>query len=597
MLPEIKKQADEIFEDLFVNKSCEKLLKNCKDDVLCSAPYSRGLHRGKAELTACFEGVMAAACTEGRYVTEYEEIDSSIWWATAVGTIRRSGVLWDMTVSLIWNKDSGISMVGYRITSKEQENIFRLSEALERYRIVFERSDDLIFEWDWKSDILLFFFNSQDSRVTKREDSLAKCLEQLGIHPSDVPIVNEMAENLKTGKESCVGADVRIKLDSGYNWFRLKAVSDIPGHRVIGVLNNVDKEKQKEIRLIERAESDGLTGLYNKEAAERYSDRYIRQAEGELCALMIIDIDNFKSVNDTLGHLGGDIFLADVAHTIKTMFRDGDIVGRIGGDEFAVLMKNIPSADVAGKKAARLLSTITEVFREKHDYGVSCSIGIALSPENGSDYITIYRNADTALYRAKTDGKNRFAFFEENMLDKSLGGYRTAVGKIDTGVPMTDAAEDGGGRGFAEYIFRMLYDSDLTRRSIENILELICIRYGASAAAICRKTSEGYMLEYFWNRLGIEGTAGMKVKLQMGLLGDFDSKGCFFCSDMSAYTPEQRAAVACPGTESFVRCAVKKNGKEVGMVAFDNDGKSSSWGYKDGEALRLLAQLAGVFAL
>ena len=121
-------------------------------------------------------------------------------------------------------------------------------------------------------------------------------------------------------------------------------------------------------------------------------------------------MDNFKSLNDTYGHQAGDRFLATLAKTLRNCFRDNDIVGRIGGDEFFVLMKNVPSSTIVAEKATTLLG-VSRVFCDEYPtLDLSISIGICLSPINGSDLDTLYANADKALYQAKRNGKNQFVF-------------------------------------------------------------------------------------------------------------------------------------------------------------------------------------------
>jgi len=129
---------------------------------------------------------------------------------------------------------------------------------------------------------------------------------------------------------------------------------------------------------------------------------------------MFIDIDNFKGVNDSLGHLYGDSILIQLADTLKPMFRTNDIIGRIGGDEFFVFLKDLYSEKLISDKAKEICKQFHRVYEEN---GVSCeisaSIGIAVFPKHGYTLDTLYRNADTALYLSKEKGKNGFTIFDE----------------------------------------------------------------------------------------------------------------------------------------------------------------------------------------
>lgn len=125
-------------------------------------------------------------------------------------------------------------------------------------------------------------------------------------------------------------------------------------------------------------------------------------------ALFMIDTDNFKQINDTEGHMIGDIVLTEMASGMKKIMRDSDVVGRIGGDEFTIFMKNISSVKDAEKKAEELLYMFRHLFqKEKSFLKVTCSIGIAIYPKDGTTFKEIYARADKALYQAKIIGKNK----------------------------------------------------------------------------------------------------------------------------------------------------------------------------------------------
>ncbi|WP_242984556.1 GGDEF domain-containing protein [Clostridium sp. chh4-2] len=130
-------------------------------------------------------------------------------------------------------------------------------------------------------------------------------------------------------------------------------------------------------------------------------------------AFFIVDIDNFKRVNDTYGHASGDFVIAEFARNLKDHFREDDIVGRIGGDEFAVFLK-IPNREWLEKKAQQMAAGLRQ--NVKTDSGVcsvSASIGIAVYPEMGTDFVTLYKNADLALYYTKKNGKNGYTIFRK----------------------------------------------------------------------------------------------------------------------------------------------------------------------------------------
>ena len=135
----------------------------------------------------------------------------------------------------------------------------------------------------------------------------------------------------------------------------------------------------------------------------------------------MIDTDNFKLVNDKGGHLFGDAVLSEIAAGMKKIVRKSDVVGRIGGDEFTIFIKNISSAEAAKVKAQQLLDIFHHLFeKDKQSVAVTCSIGIAMYPWDGIDFQSLYGSADQALYDAKNRGKNCYTMYEKNGRERFL---------------------------------------------------------------------------------------------------------------------------------------------------------------------------------
>lgn len=138
----------------------------------------------------------------------------------------------------------------------------------------------------------------------------------------------------------------------------------------------------------------------------------------EACAVMCLDLDRFKNVNDTLGHPAGDKLLCEVSRRLQSVVRRSDVVARLGGDEFAILARPLDSKAELAAMACRIVDAIREPFViDGQMVFVGTSIGITMSPDHGDDVDTLMQNADLALYRAKNDGRGRFAFFDPSLQD------------------------------------------------------------------------------------------------------------------------------------------------------------------------------------
>jgi diguanylate cyclase (GGDEF)-like protein/PAS domain S-box-containing protein len=181
---------------------------------------------------------------------------------------------------------------------------------------------------------------------------------------------------------------------------------------------DITERKRAEARVAFMAHHDALTALPNRVLLRLRMEEMLGRLprDGRQVAALCIDLDNFKSVNDTLGHSLGDMLLQHVADRLRGAVQDQDTVARLGGDEFAILQADVAQPEEASALAARLLEVVSEPYHlDGHLVALGASIGIALAPHDGADPDRLLKNADMALYRAKADGKNAFRFFEAEM--------------------------------------------------------------------------------------------------------------------------------------------------------------------------------------
>ena len=161
---------------------------------------------------------------------------------------------------------------------------------------------------------------------------------------------------------------------------------------------------------------DGNTGLLNKSAAKDQMESCINGKDGKTVALILIDIDNFKSINDHFGHTVGDKAILNVAEIMRSRFRQTDLLSRFGGDEFAVFIKNVSKTSWLMDRIEDFLSHVTDLTVENNlTIPLTCSAGIAIAQNGETDFSTLYRHADTALYFSKNNGKNKYYVYSEGM--------------------------------------------------------------------------------------------------------------------------------------------------------------------------------------
>lgn len=178
---------------------------------------------------------------------------------------------------------------------------------------------------------------------------------------------------------------------------------------------DIDKQKNRQITLEYNATHDLMTDLYNKVTTEQKINDFLSAKANKKGhhALLMIDLDWFKSVNDRFGHIYGDNLLNAMSDRLRNLFRESDIVGRIGGDEFCALLKNLDSTETAAKKANDVCQKLREPFTyDGKECTLSASVGIAIFPQNGKTYDVLYNNADIALYNSKKAGRNQYSIIE-----------------------------------------------------------------------------------------------------------------------------------------------------------------------------------------
>jgi diguanylate cyclase (GGDEF)-like protein/PAS domain S-box-containing protein len=321
---------------------------------------------------------------------------------------------------LLWNGEKRFQIVSQDITEYRQ-----LEEALtkseERYRTVLEQMEEAYYETDIAGNFT--FFNDAMCRQLgySREELMGMSFKVL-TPPEDVKRIFGLYNQVyRTGEpftsvpiERIRKDGTRISVESSI--FPLRNESgEITGFR--GLAGDVTERRQFEQKLAEMATHDALTGLPNRALL---SDRFtvaleLSRRTGNRLAVMMLDLDRFKAVNDSMGHGVGDRLLKAVGKRLKVIMRKSDTVARIGGDEFVVLLPQIPHADEVAKFAQRILDAFREpfVFNGYRPH-VTTSIGIAVYPEGGKDIEGLLKNADTAMYRAKEQGRDTYRFWDAN---------------------------------------------------------------------------------------------------------------------------------------------------------------------------------------
>jgi diguanylate cyclase (GGDEF)-like protein/PAS domain S-box-containing protein len=252
---------------------------------------------------------------------------------------------------------------------------------------------------------------------------------RLVTHTADLPAVDEQFQRLVGGLVSSHQTEVRYVLRQGREvWAHLgmSAVRDAQGRtlHVIFQIQDITDRKRAEEQLLHDAFHDALTGLPNRALFMDHVKMAIQRSRrlgGRLFAALFLDLDRFKIINDSLGHMVGDQLLVGLARRLEACLRPGDTVARLGGDEFVILLEELTAADDAIDVARRVQEAVTQPYQiGGHEVFTTASIGIALSSTGYERAEEILRDADTAMYRAKMLGKKRHVVFDKAMHDRAM---------------------------------------------------------------------------------------------------------------------------------------------------------------------------------
>lgn len=365
--------------------------------------------------------------------------------------------------------------------------------------------------------------------------------------------------------------------------------------KAFGYFQDINEKKISQIELLYKAEHDGLTGFYNKITVEKQINNYLLTDEGQSGkhAFFILDIDYFKSINDNFGHVFGDAVLSGVTRKMRDLFRDADILGRIGGDEFVVFMKNIPTHKTALTKAQEICSITRETYKKfGKEFHVSVSIGVAIYDTDGANYGELYHSSDSALYQAKENGRNRFVLFNSDADNQASS--------IDHAHGMDFIENKSFCNNMSEYVFRILYEAADKPTAINDVLSLVGKQYTVSRAYVFEYSDDGSLeVTYEWyeseqvSRLG--ELKGVSSLLSTDYMENFNENGILFFSDLHQAPSELIEILERQRLHNILQFAILKNGAFGGFVGFDRCGDLASLSLEQITDLKNISNALGMF--
>ncbi|MSA62687.1 EAL domain-containing protein [Gordonibacter pamelaeae] len=280
----------------------------------------------------------------------------------------------------------------------------------ERYRLLTEMTNKMSFDYDSDTDTVLLYIDRTGDGVEAQV--IPHYLEKLAstrsgvVHPDDMDDVRRMFEDARAGAAE-VSAEYRANYyGHGYAWYRANlfvAHDNAGAWHLVGLIENIEDERD----LRYRAENDAATGLGNHATTQDLvAAALAKPAVREHSVCVVLDIDDFKAVNDNSGHMEGDALLRKVGSVLRSSFRESDVIGRVGGDEFVLLLKEV-DMDVVLRKLNQVRAQISATTVPGLGHAPTLSVGVYATCSDDRTYRDVFTRADEALYQAKRAGKNR----------------------------------------------------------------------------------------------------------------------------------------------------------------------------------------------
>lgn len=361
----------------------------------------------------------------------------------------------------------------------------------------------------------------------------------------------------------------------------------------LGYIKDIDESKKLELSLKHQAESDLLTGLYNKITTESIIEQELKKHHGSYRTLMIIDLDDFKSINDSLGHAFGDAVLSEVSQELKFLFLERGILGRVGGDEFIVFLNDVRDDEEAEQHAKDICDIFHHTYTgEKNHYKVSGTVGIACAPRDGTTFKQLYRNADIALYYAKNNGKDTYCRYQRSLPQIGSDQIIRSIDK-NAGKSFSDH--------IVEYVLRILYDSPQPALTLHAVLELVSKHYNFSRSYLFMKTEDGSYWKdaYEWCHDQVlprqQQLQQVSIQALLPYFHKFDEDGMLIVHDIEEIEPVYRQHFLPEDICSMIQFKIMKDGEQVAILGFDDCILHRSFEEQEIETLHMVMMLIDAF--
>ncbi len=481
----------------------------------------------------------------------------------------------------------------------------------ERYKMMEEINNEFPFEYNVPDQTISIPARSNIVLGKREEKDRVIPIEAVKrvLHPDDcgrfLHMIGEASAEERHGtleyRVNTAGTDEKTE----YAWHKIsyKSVRGVNGRivRILGRTKDVTGEHMLQDKMTRRLRQDDLTGLLNRAAIKAEVEGFLMSSPAGRHALFLVDIDNFKAINDTLGHLVGDNILVSIGKKIRGLFRGSDVIGRIGGDEFMILMKYTDLFQ-AKAKAQGICEAARQTYHGKdgEEVRTSCSVGIAMYGLEKESYATLFSKADAAMYKAKKAGKDQFQAAEtpDALREPQPEGRGKDAGRREG--ESENAAQD---LDFISEAFVLLSSGDDVNASLNMLMERIGRQYDLGIVSIleCNREKKELIQTNCWTRgKGILTTPQFVDRYDNwdGFQSGFDERGLAYindCYDGENVTEADKAVFRERNMHALINCRFSYSELGEGYVSFCDTEKPRIWADYEKETFLELARMLSVF--
>lgn len=476
----------------------------------------------------------------------------------------------------------------YDIRDMEERNIY-MERQMTKYRQFMTLNNQYYFEYALKDDEFVLYKYINETSLRLFQGSLEAFVEQMDAEyqpsPEQQEQMNTFCHYLKLGSASF---EMEFTMNSqGENAScRVKGGCLLKDKNFLTGILVPSRITENEAYYLTPAARDAGTGLFNKKAITEYAVEKLQRKDGKVRWFLLFDIDDFKSINDTFGHLFGDKVIRKVADVLQINAGYRGVVGRFGGDEFFVLLEKVPNREALKSWLKTVVKEIAYAFDPK--LKVMASIGISQYPVDGEDYQELFEKADKALYIAKEKGKNRHIIYDEKLHgalvkdDMQNMALAYAVSKVKRREALTELLSNIYGNGI-DYIAK----SKKVQKRLRDLFDLdgITIYDDYGKRVVCR--SGNYMHE------AQDAHVGLTDEKYVALFGEESVLVETNTNRLKSQHMEAYKVAAYQEIGASIQCIARKNGVPYALINFDVFNRNRKWSDTDIEMLGIIGSCIG----